>query len=403
MFGAIIGDMVGAKYEFNNIKTKNFPIETIGDFSYTDDSIMTLAVGEVVQNALWDYEDEIIDIVKSWGKAFPNAGYGGRFFNWVLGNDREPYGSYGNGSAMRVSACGWYAKSEEEVKMMSKAVTQITHNHKEGLKGAKVTAMCVYYAKIGKDKEFIRKYAEKEYPIIKKLKYEDLIATYSHEEEICQNTVPQAIYCFLISKDFEDCLRTTISIGGDCDTTAAISCAIAEAYYKYIPRKICRLAYQALPEDVGNCSAKEIISGFLEDKTSIQSSCEEIDNQTKFILMESFGADHTTYEWAFSKRAGALVDYVKDIVLEDISASDDKKKELTGAMYKLLKKGEDAFGDAMINFIGGVNGLLNSQGINRELVFFDKVEDALDFLKGKVAIDSEDYSKIFKNYYKIKK
>lgn len=147
----------------------------------------------------------------------------------MLGSDREPYNSFGNGSAMRVSAAGWVGETEDEVKEFSRKVTEVTHNHPEGIKGAEVTAMCIYYARNGKDKDFIKKYVEQHYDF--NFDYEELRKTYTHAAEICQNTVPQAIYCFLISHSFEDCLRTTISIGGDCDTTAAISCAIAEAYY----------------------------------------------------------------------------------------------------------------------------------------------------------------------------
>lgn len=150
---------------------------------------------------------------------------------------------------MRVSGVGWFANSEAEVKKLSKAVTEVTHNHPEGLKGAEVTAMCVYYARIGKDKEFIRDYIYSQYPETAMLDYEELRETYYHGEEICQNTVPQALFCFLISESFEDCLRTTISIGGDCDTTAAISCAVAEAFYG-IPTKIIDEAGKYIPNDI---------------------------------------------------------------------------------------------------------------------------------------------------------
>ena len=144
---------------------------------------------------------------------------------------------------------GWYANSEEEVKRLSKAVTEVTHNHPEGLKGAEVTAMCVYYARIGKTKEFIREYIEKNYNV--DFDYFDLIRNYQHLEETCQATVPQALFCFLISNSFEDCLRTTIAIGGDCDTTAAISCAIAEAYYG-IPEEIKQEAMNYLEKEMIN-------------------------------------------------------------------------------------------------------------------------------------------------------
>lgn len=228
MFGATIGDVVGSRWEFNNVKTKDFELFGKGCYA-TDDTVMTCAVAEVLANKKQDDKEYIIDTLKKWGRRYPHAGYGGHFCGWVLGSDREPYNSFGNGSAMRVSAAGWVGETEDEVKEFSRKVTEVTHNHPEGIKGAEVTAMCIYYARNGKDKDFIKKYVEQHYGL--NFDYEELRKTYTHAAEICQNTVPQAIYCFLISHSFEDCLRTTISIGGDCDTTAAISCAIAEAYY----------------------------------------------------------------------------------------------------------------------------------------------------------------------------
>lgn len=233
MLGAIIGDVVGSVYEFNNIRTKKFKLFGKGNF-LTDDSIMTIAITEVLKNGYQDDNDKIVETLKKWGRKYPKAGYGGHFFKWLFTEEKEPYYSFGNGAAMRVSAAGWYGRNEEEVKDFAKKVTEVTHDHPEGLKGAEVTAMCIYYARTGKSKEFIRDYVSKYYDI--DFDYEDLKRNYWFNET-CQDTVPQAIYCFLISKDFEDCIRTTISIGGDCDTTAAISCAIAEAYYG-IPKKI---------------------------------------------------------------------------------------------------------------------------------------------------------------------
>ena len=249
MLGAMIGDIVGSRFEFNNIKTKKFKLFNMRESTMTDDSIMTVAVADSLVN-----NKNIISSLKEWGQKYPNAGYGSRFFYWVLSNESEPYNSCGNGSAMRVSSVGWIANSEEEVRELSKKVTEVTHNHPEGLKGAEVTAMCVYYARMGKDKEFIKNYVEQYYDL--NFDYEELRRTYVHDAEICQVTVPQAIYCFLISKDFEDCLRTTISIGGDCDTTAAISCAIAEAYYG-IPSEIKNEAMKFIPNEI-----KKVINQF---------------------------------------------------------------------------------------------------------------------------------------------
>lgn len=268
MLGAIIGDIVGSVYEFNNIKTKEFPLFS-EDSCVTDDSIMTLAVCEAIQQNMTALQDmNVIKSMKKWGQAFPNAGYGGYFYHWVLSDAIKPYNSFGNGAAMRVSACGWYGRDEEEVKRFARIVTRVTHNHPEGIKGAEVTAMCIYYARIGKSKEFIKNYVEQYYSL--DFDYEELRRSYYHGEEICQVTVPQAIFCFLISNSFEDCLRTTISIGGDCDTTAAISCAIAEAYYKDIPQEIIDGALNLLPKtkvsNNGVCNAREVVDKFIELK-----------------------------------------------------------------------------------------------------------------------------------------
>ena len=254
MLGAIIGDVVGSRFEFNNIKTKKFDLFD-KRCQITDDSVMSVAVADMCLNGYVPHNNRmIVQTFKKWGQRYPDAGYGDRFFNWVLSDLSEPYNSCGNGSAMRISAVGFYANSADEVKKYSKAVTRVTHNHPEGIKGAYVTAMCIYMARKGASKKEIKAFVEKYYDI--NFDYEHLRRTYKHEAEICQNTVPQAIFCFLISNGFEDCLRTTISIGGDCDTTAAISCAIAEAYYG-IPTKIAEAVMEFIPEDM-----KEIICRF---------------------------------------------------------------------------------------------------------------------------------------------
>jgi type I restriction enzyme M protein len=254
MLGAVIGDIVGSRFEFNNIKTKDFDLFD-SSCTVTDDSVMSVAVAQMCLNGYVPEEKEkIIETFKKWGQRYPDAGYGDRFLGWVLSDDPKPYNSCGNGSAMRVSAIGFWAKSEKEVEKYSSAVTEVTHNHPEGIKGAYVTAMCIFMARHGASKDEIRAFAKKHYDI--DFDYEELRRTYIHGAEICQNTVPQAIFCFLISESFEDCLRTTISIGGDCDTTAAISCAIAEAYYG-IPSNIAREALKFIPDDM-----KEVIIRF---------------------------------------------------------------------------------------------------------------------------------------------
>lgn len=267
MLGAIIGDTVGSVYEFNNIKTKDFPLLSPTSV-LTDDSIMTLAIAECIQKGYVGNKEKIVDTLKKWGRAYPNAGYGGMFYRWLFSGMRESYNSFGNGSAMRISSVGWYANSEEEVRLMSKSLTEVTHSHPEGIKGAEVTAMCVYYARIGKTKDFIKSYVEQYYDL--NFDYEELRKNYYHGEEICQNTVPQAIYCFLISDDFEDCLRTTISIGGDCDTTAAISCAIAEAFYNDIDDTLKRNVINRLPKQKNDCSPLNVLYSYLDYKNKIK-------------------------------------------------------------------------------------------------------------------------------------
>lgn len=229
MFGAIFGDIVGSRFEYNRCKDANFNLLSTEYCSCTNDSIMTLAVAEIVQNKWYTDKDKVIDTLKKWGHAYPNRGYGKSFYEWLFSDEKEPYSSFGNESATRVSSVGWYANSEEEVKHISRLVTEVTHSHQEAIKGAEVVAMCIYYARKGMSKEFIENYVQTYYNM--NYDYEDLLENYYYDVT-CQGTVPQAIFCFLISNSFEDCIRKTIMIGGDSDSLLAISGAIAEAYYK---------------------------------------------------------------------------------------------------------------------------------------------------------------------------
>ena len=261
MIGAIIGDTVGSVYEFANVRSKNFPLYSKGSRP-TDDTIMTLAVADILQNG-WQYDKKkVVQTFQKWGRAYPDAGYGGRFGCWLYSEDGAPYNSFGNGAAMRISPVGWYANTVEEVREWSRLVTEVTHNHPEGLKGAEVVATCIFYARRGAPKSVIKAYAEQYYNL--DFDYEFLRNTYTFNET-CQGSVPQAIFCFLISKDFTDCLRTTISIGGDCDTTAAIACSIAEAYYKDIDSRVENPMWQLLPKAKDGCDARMVMVRFLVD------------------------------------------------------------------------------------------------------------------------------------------
>ncbi len=268
MLGAIIGDIAGSRFEFDNIKTKDFELFDIDDSFATDDSIMSLAVLDMCINGYLNDSEKIVRTFKKWGLTYPYSGYGGMFREWLRNDNPKPYGSYGNGSAMRISAVAWYSNSEEEVIKNATKVSEVTHNHPEGIKGAVVTAMCIYYARIGKSKEFIKDYVSKYYDI--DFDYDALVESYEFYES-CQKSVPEAIYCFLISNSFIDCIRTTISIGGDCDTTSAISCAIAEAYYKneFDDSKWLEIANMFLPESKNGCNAKKLLLKYIEKKKEV--------------------------------------------------------------------------------------------------------------------------------------
>ena len=243
MLGAIIGDMVGSLYEFHPIKSKDFDIYD-NRMRMTDDSLLTIAVAKTLlkhypikydEESLKLIQKDLVDeFVDTW-RFNKSAGFGAMFYNWcekARFGHVEPYNSYGNGSAMRISPVGWIANSEDEVKLLSKTVTEITHNHPEGIKGAEAVAMAIYLALHGVTKEEIKERMIRDYyPEIASFSFENLVKTYSFSE-ICQKSVPQAIYCFLISESLEDAIRNCIAIGGDCDTTGAMAGAIAEAYYQ---------------------------------------------------------------------------------------------------------------------------------------------------------------------------
>ena len=247
MLGAIIGDIVGSRFEFFYHKSKDFEFFH-KDCSITDDSVMTIAVANALMLCDEDYSKlseiatrEMVDI----GRSYPNAGFGGHFINWIFSDDHEPYGSFGNGAAMRISPVGFIAKTMDEVRDLTYKVTSISHNHPEGLKGAEATAMAIFLARQGKIIPEIRAFIN-EYYYKLDFTLDEIRDSYVHVES-CQESVPQAITAFLESTSFEDTIRNAISIGGDCDTTAAIAGGIAEAYYG-IPAKLQEQAKQYLDE-----------------------------------------------------------------------------------------------------------------------------------------------------------
>jgi ADP-ribosyl-[dinitrogen reductase] hydrolase len=262
LIGAIIGDIVGSRFEFNNHRSKKFILFT-DKCKVTDDSIMTLAVAKAIMeteknlklssnssvNNYYYYEllkSMTIRYMQEIGRKYPYCGYGGMFGRWIFSDNPKPYNScFGNGAAMRISPVGFIAAAEDEAKKLSETVTAVTHNHKEGIKGAEATVISIYLAKNGASKEDIRQKINENYYYMN-LTIDAIRDTYEFNET-CQVTVPQAIVAFLESNSFEDAIRTAISVGGDSDTLAAITGSIAEAYYG-VPEDIKEKALTYLDE-----------------------------------------------------------------------------------------------------------------------------------------------------------
>ena len=241
MIGAIIGDIAGSRFEWHNHRSKDFQLFTKECF-FTDDTVMTLAVALAIKRCGGDYShlsEEAVRCMQQLGRPYPDCGFGGSFFRWIYTDDPRPYYSYGNGAAMRVGACGYFGRTEEEVKELSKKVTAVSHDHPEGLKGAEATAMAIYLARSGKRKEEIGEYVKRNYYDID-FTLDEIRPTYRFNET-CQKTVPQAIEAFLESTDFEDAIKNAVSVGGDSDTLAAITGSVAEAYYG-VPKELERTA-----------------------------------------------------------------------------------------------------------------------------------------------------------------
>lgn len=252
MWGAIIGDIVGSRFEHKNYRKKDFMLFT-AENRFTDDSLMTLAVAKALcrcgRGTEEELRGEVIRCMRIMGSKYPDAGWGFHFARWLHSDDPQPYNSYGNGAAMRVSPVGAYARSEEEVKRLSGIVTGVSHNHPEGLKGAECVAMCVYLANNGAGKNDIyRRVATEYYPQITALSCGELSKNYTFDVS-CQGSVPQAIACFLSGKNFEDTLRYAVSIGGDSDTIAAIAGGIAGVYFG-IPEDVIEMAKIYLDDDL---------------------------------------------------------------------------------------------------------------------------------------------------------
>ena len=259
MYGAILGDMIGAPYEFDRgNKSKNFEIFN-PKVHFTDDSVMTIAVADGLMKAGLEADEqtvkrEVIKSMKTWGHKYPNAGYGGRFIHWLFSDDERPYNSWGNGSAMRVSSVGWLYDSIERTREVARWTAEVTHNHPEGIKGAECVACAIFLNRHGISMDSLKLYIREEfgYDLSRSL---DEIRPYYHHVESCQETVPEALTAFFEGKNYEDVIRNAVSLGGDCDTLTCIASAVAESYYG-VPDDFKNECEKRLPEDMRNVIKK---------------------------------------------------------------------------------------------------------------------------------------------------
>lgn len=241
LIGSIAGDVIGSCYEFRPMKLTDFQLFQESS-CFTDDTVMTVA------NADWLLtKDSLLGIMQEYGNRY-HAGYGSMFYDWLRADEPQPYNSFGNGSAMRVSPIGWAFDTLGETLDAAKKSAEITHNHPEGIKGAQATAACVYLARIGKSKQQIKDYIETLFGYDLDRTCDEIRPTYQFNET-CQGTVPESIIAFLESTDYESAIRLTVSLGGDADTMGAITGGIAEAYYKEIPSYIVEETLKRLPNE----------------------------------------------------------------------------------------------------------------------------------------------------------
>jgi len=244
MIGAIAGDIIGSIYEWHNIKTTEFPL-----FSprchFTDDSVLTIALADAILSGA-DYTT----LLKRYYRAYPHAGFGGHFSAWALSEETAPYGSWGNGAAMRISPAGFAYPTLEETLRKAREFTAVTHDHPEGIKGGEATAAAVFLARTGKTKPEIRDYITATFGYDLSRTLDEIRPAYEYDIS-SQGTVPQAITAFLESSSFEDAIRKAVSLGGDCDTLTCITGGIAQAFYG-VPDEIARKVYTYLDEPLSD-------------------------------------------------------------------------------------------------------------------------------------------------------
>ena len=253
MYGAILGDIIGSPYEFDQgYKTNDFPLFSRNS-KFTDDSVMTLAVADAFLSLPPEASEVeirrfLVRSMQTYGRKYPYAGYGGMFRRWLKDPNPQPYGSYGNGSAMRVSSAAWLFDDLQTVRHMARLSAEVTHNHPEGIKGAEATASAIYLARTDSTKSEIKAYIEETFHYNLSRTCDEIRPAYRHVES-CQETVPEAITAFLEGESFEDVIRTAVSLGGDCDTLTCIAGSIAEGFYG-VPEELKKQCRERLPEDL---------------------------------------------------------------------------------------------------------------------------------------------------------
>ncbi|MRI63873.1 dinitrogenase reductase [Ornithobacterium rhinotracheale] len=250
MFGAVAGDVLGSIYEWHNVKEVN--IDLLNDRCFfTDDTVLTVAIAQALLT-----ENDFGKSIRKYGKMYRHSGFGGRFKRWLDADERAPYGSFGNGSAMRVSPVAYVAKTMDEVLDLAKQTAEVTHNHPEGIKGAQAVAAAVFMAIHQKSKQEIKEFITEQLDYDLDFTLDEIRPTY-HFDVTCQGSVPQGIVSFLESHDFESAIQLAISIGGDSDTIAAIAGAIAAPFYGGVPSKYHTFVERKLP-----IGFKEVIENF---------------------------------------------------------------------------------------------------------------------------------------------
>lgn len=256
IMGAIAGDTIGSVFEFNPTKDYNFRL-FYDDSIYTDDSIMTVAVAEWLMESKTHDANSLVTYMQKWGRKYPDpyGAYGGMFSQWLCQERPQPYGSWGNGSAMRVGAVGFLCSSLEETLRLAEITALVSHNHPEGIKGAQAVAVAVFLANAGHSKTEIKRFIAAQFGYDLNRSCEEIRDGY-HFEDSCQETVPQSLVAFFDSEDFEDAIRLTVSLGGDADTMGAITGAVAAAFYKEIPDFIYNETWHRLPQDIRDVVTK---------------------------------------------------------------------------------------------------------------------------------------------------